>query len=85
MGKGQRIRAERAVENEAKKEQLAKQKKKSKITKITVSVIAILLILGIVGGFVYNSVRAAALKRGDLQRETVILKTDNFTVVYGDM
>lgn len=80
MGKGQRVRAERAAEKEAMKIAAAKKAKKQKITKITVSIIAIVLVIGLAGGLIYNAVYSSAYKKGNIQRDTVVMKTDNYTV-----
>lgn len=80
MGKGQRVRAARAAEREAKKVELAKQAKKSKITKIVTSIVAAVLCVAILGGVIYHTVYTTAYNKGTIQRDTVVLKSDNYTV-----
>ncbi|MBQ8894061.1 MAG: peptidylprolyl isomerase [Clostridia bacterium] len=80
MGKGQRVRAERAAEKEANKIAEAKRAKKQKITKVAVTVISIVLIVCLVGGLVYNAVYSAAFRKGTIQRDTVVLETENYSV-----
>lgn len=80
MGKGQRVRAGRAAEKEAMKIANAKKAKKQKITKITTTIVAILLVVCLVGGLVYNAVYSAAFKKGTIQRDTIVLQTENYSV-----
>jgi len=80
MGKGQRVRASRAAEKEAMKDILAKKEKKQKASKLATTIIAIVLIVCIAGGLIYQTVYSSAFKRGDIQRNTVVLKSENYTV-----
>ncbi len=80
MGKGQRVRAARAAEKEAMKAELAKKAKRSKVTKITASIIAAVLFVTLLGGVIYHTTYSAAYNKGTIQRDTVVLKSDNYTV-----
>ena len=80
MGKGQRIRAARDAEKESMKAELARKAKKAKITKITTAIIAAILVVSLVVGVVWNSIYTAAYNKGTIQRDTIILKSDNYAV-----
>ncbi len=80
MGKGQRVRASRAAEQEAIKLENAKKAKKRKFWAITSVVVAIALVLGIAGSFVYRGIYSAAYNKGTVQRNTAVMKTDHYTV-----
>ena len=57
-----------------------KKAKKQKITKITTTIVAIVLVVCLVGGLIYNAVYSAAFKKGTIQRDTVVLQTENYSV-----
>ncbi len=80
MGKGQRVRAGRAAEKEAKKVAAAKAAQKQKVTRLIALVSVIVVAIGIVGGFAFTNIRSAAIKRGDPQRKTIVLESDNYKV-----
>ena len=80
MGKGQRVRAGRAAEKEVLKEVAVKKAKKKKVTVITTSIIAAVLIVCLLVGFIYQTVYTTAYNRGNIQRDTVVLQTENYTV-----
>ncbi len=80
MGKGQRVREGRAAEKEAMKVMLAKKAKKKKTTTIVTSIIAAVLVLCLAAGFIYQTVYQSAYSRGDIQRGTVVMQTENYTV-----
>ena len=80
MGKGKRVRAERAGEKQVLREQAAKKAKKDKVTKILVSAVAIVLAVALIGGLVYNFVNTSLYNKGVIQRGTVVLETENYSV-----
>ncbi len=80
MGKGQRVRAGRAAEKEAMKVAAAKNAKKAKITKITTAIIAVVVLVSLVGGVIYHTIYSAAYNKGTIQRDTVVLQSDHYTV-----
>ncbi len=80
MGKGKRVRAERAEEREAKKAEALKKAKRNKIAKISVSVIAAVLVVSLAVGLIYNAIYTSAYRKGEIQRDTVVLQTENYTV-----
>ncbi len=80
MGKGQRVRESRAAEKEVKKIAAVKKAKKQRTTVITSSIIAGVLVLCLLAGFVYQTVYTNAFNRGDIQRKTVVLQTENYTI-----
>ncbi len=80
MGKGQRVRANRAAEKEANKEALLKTAQKKKMSRIFTAIVAVLLIVSIAGGLIYQSVYNAAYSRGDIQRKAIVLETKNYKV-----
>lgn len=80
MGKGQRVRAARAAEKEEKKVLLAKKAKKAKATKIATSIIAAVLAVCILGGVIYHTVYSTAYNKGTIQRDTIVLQSENYKV-----
>ncbi len=80
MGKGKRIRAGRAAEKEAMKIANAKKAKKQKNTKIISIIVAVVAIVCLATGLIYHAVYSASYKNGNVQRNTVVLETDNYTV-----
>ncbi len=80
MGKGQRARASRAGEKEVMRAVMAKKAKQKKITTIVTSIIALVLVVCIAGGLTWNGINNAAIKRGDVQRKAIVMKTDNYEV-----
>ncbi len=80
MGKGKRVREGRAAEKEALKIAAAKKAKKDRAIKITSIVVAIVLFVSLLGGTIYHVVHSSAYSRGDIQRGTVVLESDNYTV-----
>lgn len=80
MGKGQRARALRAVEKEARKIEAAKKAKKRKAAFISSSIVAAVLVVTIVSGLIYSAVYASRYSRGEIQRGTVVMKSEHYTV-----
>lgn len=80
MGKGQRVRAARAAEKEAMKAVVAKRAKKEKTKKIAISITAIVIAVVLVGSLAYNVIYNALYKNGVIQRNTVILESENYEV-----
>ncbi len=80
MGKGQRVRESRAAEKEAKRIEAAKKAKKQRTSVIVTSIVAGVLVLCLVAGFIYQTVYTTAFNRGDIQRKTVVMQTENYTV-----
>lgn len=80
MGKGQRVRAARAVEKEAMKAELIKKAKKAKLTRIVSLIVVAVLFVTLFGGVLYHTIYSSAYNKGTIQRDTVVLKSDNYTV-----
>ncbi len=80
MGKGKRVREGRAAEKEALKIAAAKKAKKDRAVKITSIIVALVLFVSLLGGTIYHVVYTSAYSRGDVQRGTVVLESDNYTV-----
>lgn len=80
MGKGQRVRAGRAAEKEAMKIAAAKKAKKARATKIATSIIAAVLLVCLVSGVLYHTIYSTAYNKGTIQRDTIVLQSDNYTV-----
>ena len=80
MGKGKRIREERAAEREAQRESMIKKAKKDRAKKVWTIVVSSVLIVGLLGGVWYHVISSAAYTSGIIQRNTVVLQTANYKV-----
>ncbi len=80
MGKGKRIREERAAEREAQKELQIKKAKNDRIKRISIIAVSVVLILSLVGGVAYHMISSAVYNSGSAQRNTTVLETENYKV-----
>lgn len=80
MGKGKRVRENRAAEKEALKVAAAQKAKKDKVKKIAIIFTSVAIILALVAGTLTHVISSAARSSGNAMRSTSVIESENFKV-----